>query len=388
MKSKVSLVKCRSYDEGLVLEAVQKAVELLGGWPAFIKPGSRVLLKPNLLTAYPPERAVTTHPAVVAAVVRLLKDQGARVYIGDSPGIETVKSFANYERVLKMSGIAQVAKRYGVECITFKEPVLLPKREGHLFKELRVAEEVLKMDAIVNLPKFKTHVQMYLTLAVKNMFGCVIGHEKARWHFHAGRDYAHFARMLVELYDSVRPVLNILDGVIGMEGDGPSAGKARDIGLIMASADGVALDRVACEIVGGDTKYFFTLEEAKKINCGETALSQIEIAGEPLAGVKVAHFKLPRFIGMYMGPQFLQGQIRALVSARPVPLRHNCKLCGVCVQACPAAAITRRKDRLIFSYDKCIGCFCCAELCMYQAIKIKRPLIGRLVQGYARHKNH
>ncbi|HTY45554.1 MAG TPA: DUF362 domain-containing protein [Patescibacteria group bacterium] len=386
MKTKVSLVKCPSYDEGLVLERIQRAVDLVGGWAAFIKPGSRVLLKPNLLTAYPPERAVTTHPAVVAAVIRLLKDRGAKVYIGDSPGIESVKSFANYERVLKISGIADVAKRYGAECIAFKEPVLLPKKPAHIFKELRAAEEVLKMDAIVNLPKFKTHVQMYLTLAVKNMFGCVIGNEKAHWHFHAGRDYAHFARMLVELYDSVRPTLNILDGVVGMEGDGPSAGTARDIGLIMASADGVALDRVACEIVGGDEKHFFTLEAAKQIGCGETSLSRIELAGEGLASVKVAHFKLPRFIGMYMGPEFLQGHIRALISARPVPLRRNCKLCGVCVQACPAAAITKTKDRLIFAYDKCIGCFCCAELCMYQALQIRRPLLGRLVQGYARHK--
>lgn len=380
MKAGVAIARCQYYDEEYVYKTVRNSVDLLGGLGKFIKPGNKVLLKPNLLSSYPPQKHITTHPFLVGAVVRLLKELGTRVYLGDSPGIDTVKALANYGKVLKITGISAIADKYDAECIQFKNSILLPREKGHLFKEIRVAKEVLDMDNIINLPKLKTHIQMYLTLCVKNMFGCVVGPQKAQWHLRAGTDFSYFARMLVELYESVKPTLNILDGIIGMEGDGPAAGRLRNTGLIIASADGVALDRVVCEILGGNPDSFFILNSARQLNCGETNLSGIEILGENLDSVRIKGFRFPTFINVSdIGPKVLRKYIHFLTTSRPLVLKEICKMCGVCQEVCPAKAIIKNGNRLYFDYEKCIGCFCCAELCKYHGIKIHTPILGRVL---------
>ncbi len=381
--SQVAIVKCNNYDEEQVYAKVRYAIDLLGGLKKFIKPKSKVLLKPNLLSAFAPEKGVTTHPSLVAAMVRLLKELDAQIFIGDSPGIETLKTLATFKKVITTTKMAEIADRYGIKCLQFKESVLLPNQEKYLFKELSVAKEVLDMDAIINLPKFKTHAQMYLTLCVKNMFGCIVGAQKSQWHFHAGEDYAYFARMLTELFARLRPTLNIMDAIVGMEGDGPAAGKLRQMGLIMASADGVALDSVACELVGAKRELFFTLAVAEKLDCGETKLSQIKILGEDLDSVRIKNFRFPEFISVSdMGPKVLRKYIKRLVASRPLVVKGVCKTCGVCREVCPAKAISIKSGKVIFDYEKCIRCFCCSELCGYHAIRIHKPLIARLLKKF------
>src|SRR3990167_2022351 len=258
--TQVSAVKTGQYNYAEVYDGVKKSVALLGGIDKFVKKGSRVLIKPNLLASKSPDDSVTTHPLFVKAVVNLVKDAGGIPYIGDSPSLLSLKN------VIKKTGMEDVATETGAQILEFSESVTIKRGMeisspsplnsppnkggemrngiigGNIFKSLEIAKELKEVDAIINLPKLKTHVQMYLTLGVKNLFGCIIGKRKAQWHLKAGVNNIYFAKMLVELYEYIKPSLTIVDGIRGMEGDGPSGGQPRDIGLIFAGADAVAVD--------------------------------------------------------------------------------------------------------------------------------------------------
>ena len=232
----VSIKKCPDYDDAKVFDAVKEAVDLVGGIEKFVKPNEVVLLKPNLLAGKSPESGVTTHPSILRAALMLVKEAGGIAKVGDSSAL------GNTEKNAERAGYASICKEFDAEFIELKTPVEIKNPGGLIFKRMEVAKEALNCDAIINLPKMKTHAQMYLTLGVKNLFGCVPGKRKLQWHLSAGIDTASFAAMLIDLMALVKPRLNILDGVIAMEGNGPASGELRDVGLIMASGDTFALD--------------------------------------------------------------------------------------------------------------------------------------------------
>ena len=186
-RAAVCIERCEAYDADLVFDRIKAAVDALGGMGRFVKTGQNVLLKPNLLSPSEPAKAVTTHPAVVEAVIRLVQDAGGRPVIGDSPGIGSLLP------VTEKTGIAQVARRHGVDIVPFDDSVPVDALDDHLFRQIEIARAVADADVVINLPKVKSHGQMLLTLAVKNLFGCIAGRRKIEWHMRAGRDYNLFA---------------------------------------------------------------------------------------------------------------------------------------------------------------------------------------------------
>ena len=191
-----------------------------------------------------------------------------------------------------------------------------PNPRGQVYDHLVIAREALDRDGLINLPKLKTHCQLYMTGAVKNLFGCVAGKRKAWWHFKAGSYRDYFPLMLVETARLLNARLHLLDAVLAMEGNGPASGTPRRAGLLLASEDPVALDRVACEAAGLDPARLRTLEAARALGWGETNLARIEIAGLPLAQARLERplaepkmmpigFSLPRVVKSTLKQQWL-----------------------------------------------------------------------------------
>ncbi len=374
MSSEVALQRCADYDLANVKESIRKAVESLGGIGNFVKPGESVLLKPNMLAPAAPEKAVTTNPAVVQAVAEMVLEAGGKPFIADSPAIPAFK------KVAKDSGIGEVATRLGIPIVELKDSAEYSQGEHRLFRVLEISKQAVEADRIISLPKLKTHSQMFMTAGVKNIFGCVVGARKARWHFKAGIDRVFFARMLVELYDTVAPDLTILDGIVGMEGDGPgTSGTPRQCGIIAAAVDAVAMDRVALEIVGGKLDDFYIMQAALDMKIGETDISRITIHGETIDSLRLDNFVFPKMTGVLMGPKILHKVILNHLTTKPKEDRDKCTLCNQCVDICPTEIITVKDDRLVFNYDKCIRCFCCVEVCPEGAMKPVQPLLLKIV---------
>ncbi|MFH1625625.1 MAG: DUF362 domain-containing protein [Pseudomonadota bacterium] len=372
-KSRIAIVKCGDYQVDKVYEAVKESVDLLGGMGAFIGDGDRVLLKPNLLSGKPQERAVTTHPSVVFAAARLVKEAGGVPYIGDSPGI------GNLRRVAEKTGMKKVADDMGIELMEFSEIVDVENKRGHVFKRFEIAKAFFEVDAVINLPKLKTHSQMVLTLGVKNNFGLVVGNRKAAWHLKAGLDVNFFAQMLVDLYLLIQPKLTVVDGITGMEGDGPGSGDPIDIGLIFTGIDCVALDVVISQVLGVDPDKVFTTRIAKQRGIGKTCLKDIDVLGERLEEIKVRGFKLPKIhdIGFRL-PRFLSNLIKDLVTLKPAIDHTKCGSCQVCIDSCPPQTMRMVDGKITIDYRSCIRCFCCQELCPDGAVKIKKSWLSSL----------
>jgi uncharacterized protein (DUF362 family)/Pyruvate/2-oxoacid:ferredoxin oxidoreductase delta subunit len=369
MKNRVAVVRVDSYDE--VEGGIRKAVSLIGGIKCFVARGSRVLLKPNLLSPNPPEKAVTTHPAVVEAVAKIVAEAGGHVLIGDSP------MTVSLDKVAEVAGITAVANKLGAELVPFRRSVVLSPPPLATFKKIEVAGEVVKADVLVNLPKVKTHDLMGLTLAVKNLFGCVVGKRKPQWHLKAGRDPRFFASLLLDLSLLLKPPLTIVDGVIGMEGEGPgSRGTTRRLGFVMAGEDPLAIDFAIAYLLGVSPDKLPHLSEAKRRRLSDT--NSFELLGDDLSGFPLSDFQMPRFPTVKSGLlSFLNRFFKKQLSTYPVVDDKRCILCERCVSICPAKAMTKVNRRIAIDYRKCISCFCCHEVCPEGAIEVVEGWLAR-----------
>jgi uncharacterized protein (DUF362 family)/ferredoxin len=367
----VSIVRCETYHEEEVLRGLRRTIDLLGGIETFVKRGDRVLLKPNLLFGKPPEKAVTTHPSIVRGVIEIVREAGGVPSVGDSPGMESLG------RAAEKAEIKRVADETGCPLVEFKRPIVPSEREGRWFKQLEVDRSVLEADVIINLPKWKTHGQMLLTLGVKNLFGCVPGPRKALWHLKAGHDRRLFARMLIDVYLTVRPALTILDGIVGMDGNGPGSGRPVPLGLLLGSRDPLHLDQVVCDLVGIRRGLLMTNRVAFESGIGK---NEIEVVGENIEKAKIAAFQLPPLSDLgWSLPGFLKRALKKALTGRPVINEEVCKICGRCEEICPPKALTQG-GRLALDERKCIRCFCCQEICPEGAISIKPGWALRLVR--------
>jgi uncharacterized protein (DUF362 family)/NAD-dependent dihydropyrimidine dehydrogenase PreA subunit len=372
MNTRVSIVECQDYSNSK--EAIKEALNLIGGLEKIIIPGSRVLLKPNVLSIRPPEDAVTTHPAVVSAMCELVSESGGIPVIGDGSGIVKPGSTTTAQ-AFKASGIEGVASDNGVELINFETSgfVEVEVPGARQFSHLHISKAVLEADVIISLPKLKTHELTLYTGAVKNFFGTVP--QKTRKQAHFLEDRRLFGEAVVDIYSVVKPQLAVMDGVVGMEGNGPSSGTPISAGVIMASYDCVALDIVASELIGIDPLKVPTNIAALGRGFGT---ERPEIVGMPLEKVKV-RFKSPEGgITAYI-PAFLMRILRKQLAVKPVINTSNCALCKACVSNCSAHAIEETGKALKINEKKCIQCYCCRELCPNDAVEIKKSMLMKLV---------
>jgi uncharacterized protein (DUF362 family) len=304
-RARVCIERASTYETSVVRQAIEQAVQSAGGWGTILGRRDRVLVKPNCITPSLPDKQAQTHPAVILEVCRQLVDFGARPFVGDSP------AWSSLEANLRKLGILPDLAALGVPVVPFKNPVRADNPRGKVFHRLTVDRAALEADAIVNLPKLKAHQQVLLTAAIKNMFGCVNGRRKAWWHVKAGGYENYFGLMLVETFDLLRPAITILDAIVAMEGKGPTSGTPKPVGLILASTDGSALERVAAEIVGASPDELRTLQAARELGVGTTDLNDIEILGPPLDQVRVPDFNLPRLMPIgFSFPRFVKGSVR------------------------------------------------------------------------------
>lgn len=376
--STVSLVKCRDYASPGLEEALERALAPLGGMAAFVRPGQRVLIKPNMLSAHAPERQITTHPALVLAVGRLAIAAGGSVTIADSPAIEP------FGRVAAKTGLAQAAAEMGAEIRELTEPTPAPAGQGAVFRGLQLARLALAADVIINLPKLKTHSQMLLTLGVKNLFGTVVAQRKSEWHLVAGVDRPHFANLLLDIHQALRPGLTILDGVWGMEGRGPSNGQPRQTGLLAASADALALDLTVCRLLGVPLASFPLYLAARARGLVTPEVEHPELAGDPPEDLAVQGFVLPELQAVGFLPRRLDWFTQRHLVSRPVAAPGRCGRCGKCKAICPADALSLEPGGPVFDYARCIRCYCCQEVCPEDAIAFRRGLLLRLLGALGR----
>jgi uncharacterized protein (DUF362 family)/Pyruvate/2-oxoacid:ferredoxin oxidoreductase delta subunit len=367
----VVLHPLNDYEPARVRTALEQLLAPLGGMPAFVRPGQRVLVKPNLLAGKPPEKAVTTHPELVRQVILQVQAAGGIVSVGDSPGIGTP------EGVARKCGILRVIEETGARFAPFVESVPVRVSEG-TFHQLEIAREVLDAEVIINLPKLKTHQMMGFTGAVKNLFGIVVGMRKIRLHLQAGADPAFFALMLLELAERFPPVLSIMDAVVGMEGNGPGSGDPVPIGALLASRHTLALDTVATTLVGLSERQVWTQRVARETGRTGSRLEEVQLIGPPLASLRPRRFRPAPSSDVGFGlPTPVKRLLRDTLTARP-EIAATCVRCGDCVRHCPPHAMKLDDRGVQIDYRKCIRCYCCQELCPHGAVLTRQGALLRI----------
>ncbi|MBR0256132.1 MAG: DUF362 domain-containing protein [Synergistaceae bacterium] len=368
MMGKVLFIRQNSYSQPEIDTAITRAFSHFG---MTFSRGERVLLKVNLVSGHDIKRRVTTDPAIVRSVAKFILDAGAIPFIADSPGIDSFRSAA------QKAGFIDVANELGIECKELIDPVDLPAREGADFRRIQVSRYVIEADKVINLAKLKTHGQMYLTMGVKNLFGCVPGRLKAGWHYNVGLSREKFASLLLDIYLGVKPAFTILDGVIGMHGDGPTSGEPYEFGVIGTCVDALTMDFNLCKMLGGRLEDYPLYMAAKKRNLPQCSLNPSDVEGDIEPSHVFPGVKIPETRSMRLLPHipFLE----KLMTSKPVHIPELCIGCGRCANICAAGALRHENRRLYFDYGKCIRCYCCHEMCPVKAIKFKESGLVRLV---------
>ncbi|MDH3972654.1 MAG: DUF362 domain-containing protein [Deltaproteobacteria bacterium] len=373
-EEKVSIVRCKTYKEELVSESLVKLLAPLGGIQTFINRGDKVLLKPNLLKAALPEKAITTHPALVEAVAREVQAAGGIVSIGDSPGI------GKMDNVFEETGMTGVSLKTGAKLVEFKDSLDKKTCKGSNFKSLEISKDVMEADKIINLPKVKTHAQMYVTLGVKNCFGCIVGKRKPQWHYKAGVSREHFANLLLDIYNMVAPVLTIADGITAMEGNGPGSGDPRSVGLLFASSNAIAMDRVITEVLGLSQKEVPLFHAAIKRGFVSPHAGDTRIFGPAISELKISNFSPPEIIDLMFGPPFIRRYLKSAMTARPKVDHESCTLCMDCIKTCPVQVMSVKEKKIDILHDECINCFCCQEICPQGAITPRQGWLLKILR--------
>lgn len=372
MNAKVSIIKCKEYNPQKVFEAVHNALELIGGIKSFVKSGEKVLLKPNMLSAKNPERGITTHPLILEAMIQEVRSAGGEVWVGDSPS----GAIKGVKRCWINTGFWDIAKKMKVQLINFETGgIKIREIKGEKF---HFAESVFNADVVINLPKFKTHGFTLYTGCIKNMFGTLPGLQKAFVH----KRYPHpesFSKKLVDIYESVVPTLHLMDGILGMEGEGPATGHKRQTGLLLASTDGVALDTVASHLMGFAENEVDMIRVAGERDLGVNNLEKIEILGNSIDEVKFDDFKLPSNRLIKLIPEILMKLVGKLIWIKPEANKDICSSCGQCERSCPVGAILMVDRYPVIDHKVCINCLCCNESCPEGAIEQKMSWLARRI---------
>jgi uncharacterized protein (DUF362 family)/Pyruvate/2-oxoacid:ferredoxin oxidoreductase delta subunit len=375
--SKVIIKECKNYELSNLIEKINGGVDLLGGWDQFIKPGMNVLLKVNLIGPKSPDSGAITHPEFVRAITRILISKDCNVWIGDSSG-GAITGVAPTTKSILISGLDKVALEEGAQIKNFdKEGAIEVKDLDSFGNVMYLAKPMFDADLIINLPKYKTHLMAVYTGAVKNLFGCIPGLKKAYYHKTAPTP-EEFGKIIADINASSTIGLNIMDGIIAMQGEGPTAGETYSANKILISIDSVALDTVATKMIGLDIKDLPIYKETLERKLGEFNLSKIEIAGDYNDIPSLQNFKMPRQLKNNGNSKFyILPTVINFLKTKPSIQSKLCKHCNTCVESCPMSAIDKATKTI--DYAKCIECMCCHELCMYKAVELQP--VNRLVRG-------
>ena len=377
MKSKVVLLPCEEYDEDKIYTLMKQGLELLGGLESLIPDNAKILLKPNLLKKAEVEKAVITHPVVVGAFARILRECGyENIVLADSCGHGTTQA------VIRGTGMDTYLDKYQIPAIDYSEGVKTAYPQGVQAKEFVLPRELLEQDCVISLSKMKTHALERITGAVKNSYGFVYGFHKAKGHTqYPSAD--SFARMLIDLNKCVAPKLYVMDGIMAMEGNGPGSGDPIPMNVILMSTDPVALDSVFSRLIYLKPEMVPTNYHGEKMGLGTWKEENITLL------TPEREVSMQEAVDRYGNPDFnvdrtevrkniwtrMAGALN-IFQKKPYIEADKCIRCGICVQSCPVPgkAVEFRKGKNkppVYDYKKCIRCFCCQEMCPKKAIKVK-----------------
>ncbi len=370
--SLVNSVKIDSYDSEELSSSLKALLSPLGGLKQFIKPGMTVLINPNLLSARTPDKAVTTQPELVAAVVSACIEIGANVLIGDSPGgVEK-----GLIKVWDNTGMSDVSSTTGARLVGFESGDVQEAAVGN--RRYNLSRYAFDVDFIISIPKLKTHILTNYTGAIKNCYGFIPGLRKADYH-KRNPDARSFSEVVVDVFSLVKPGLFIMDGGMVMEGDGPASGKPRWLGYLFASADGVAMDSSVVSILGVGKRKIWPTEIASLRGLGCSDLSSIDRRGPAFAAGVISDFKMPSNAYLNFIPSFAVKMLEPYLWVRPAINHASCTMCNVCLDSCPQNVISKRGGRLEFEYNNCIKCLCCHELCPNKSVFLEKSRLAKLI---------
>ncbi len=369
----VALATCNTYNRKELSKAVR---EIFAAAPLEGIRGKKILLKPNILSDAPPEKAITTHPEFVREIITYFQESGAaEIYVGDSPGLPGVRFRG------EKCGIAAVVRETGAQWADFSEgKVIISSTKAKVQKEFSVTSFIKKVDMVISLPKLKTHQLMFFTGAVKNLFGLVPGIAKSPFHVRYP-DRNTFGDMILDLYEAVKPSYAIMDGIIAMEGPGPANGTPHPVKVILGSTNSLALDIIAASLIGYDPFSIPINARARKRNFGIKSLADIVVAGSTIEKARVSTFRLiphqrhPYSIfHVFRNSRFVQ-QRTLRHKAKPYFIEERCIKCGKCIDICASNANWFEESPhgkfVAVDYNRCIRCYCCHEVCPADAIEIR-----------------
>ena len=377
----VSVIKCDSYNSDEVKSALSAAIEAVGGL-SWVKEGTRIAIKANLVSFMSPDKAATTHPALLCELVKMLVEKGAEVVVGDSPG--------GLYNVAFVGRVYKATRMHDVESVGAKLNHNFGQSEakndnGVVLKSFTYTSWLDEADAIINFCKLKTHGMMGMSAAAKNIFGVVPGTLKPEYHFKFP-NHSDFARMLVDLDEYFKVKLCICDAVIGMEGNGPTMGTPRKIGAILASESPHKMDLVCAKIIGLTKNDVPTLEAAFERGLIPESVEMLNVFGDVDSFVIPDYKNIPAHASIEFkkdSSKFFGKMARFITSSalRSTPWLKTmeCVGCGVCRDICPAKAIKIEKEKAVIDRNNCIRCFCCQEFCPKGAMKVKRTLIAKIL---------
>lgn len=377
----VSVVKCDDYKAESARAALTEAIDAVGGLD-WIEKGMKIVIKANLVSFMAPDKAATTHPVLLIALVELLLERGAEVIVGDSPGGLWTAVFVN--RVYKATGMKDVEAAGAILNQNY-DIRHVEGGDGMVLKDFQYTAFLDEADAIIDFCKLKTHGMMGMSAAAKNMFGCIPGVSKPEYHFRFPK-HEDFARMIVDLNHYFKPRLCICDAVVGMEGNGPTMGTPRKIGAVLASVCPHKMDLVCAQLIGLTRDDVPTLAAAYERGLIPETAEDLSVYGDPESFFIPDFQNIPNRSSIEFSKDSTKffGKLSALFvgkALRSVPKLKTgeCVGCGVCRDICPAKAITIKKGKAIIDRPACIRCFCCQEFCPKGAMKVKRPLLAKLL---------
>ncbi len=378
--SPVVMTPCESYDEATVKSALEAVLAPIGGLD-WVREGMTVGIKANLVSAMKPEECATTHPSLLCALTEMLRSRGARVIIGDSPGGVYTAAFVNH--VYSAAGLAaceaagaELNRDLGVADTHFPE--------AHVLKSFTYTAWLDTCDAVIDFCKLKSHGMMGMSAAAKNLFGVIPGTMKPEYHFRFP-DMRDFARMLVDINDyfADKVKLTLVDAVEGMEGNGPTKGTPRHIGVLLASASPHTADVICARLIGLSEDAVPTLQAARErglLPDAVTLISTVPDKGaEDFAVSDFEHVAVRRGHLFTSKGRLVSKVLEKLLDSRPKLRESECVGCAKCANICPAGAIVMENKKAVIHRDKCIRCFCCQEFCPTGAMKVKRTLIARIL---------